>query len=378
MLRAKHFYSIASFALVSLLCFPVFGQFLVTNTNDSGAGSLRAGISSGGVIDFDPVLFATPQTITLATPFPLTFSSFSINGPGTNLLTVDGTFQNDEIFFIQGGVVNLSGITLSGASNAPTATDLTNGIFLRGNLTLDDVVIRDFQSQGVFSQSGNLTVTNSTITNNGENGIFASGFVRVENSTITNNAENGIFNRAATTVINSTIANNVDDGVFSQFGSVLLNNSTIVNNGGAGVFAGGTTVTTINSSIIANHLGADLTGFGGFPGATITASNSLIESTSFFTNGVNGNIVGLDPMLGPLGNNGGDTQTFLLTAGSPAIDAGSNPQGLTQDQRGVSRVIGSQADIGATEFVVVPEPTGLGLIFAVGLAFLAGRNKRTT
>jgi hypothetical protein len=51
-----------------------------------------------------------------------------------------------------------------------------------------------------------------------------------------------------------------------------------------------------------------------------------------------------DPMLGPLQNNGGPTQTMALPSGSPAIDAG-NPSGckdgsghlLTTDQRGYPR-----------------------------------------
>lgn len=359
MFRAKNFCLIASFALVSFLCVPVFGQFLVTNTNDSGPGSLRTGISSGGTIDFDPVLFAMPQTITLANPFPVTLNNFSINGPGADLLTIDGTFQNDEIFFINGGLVNLSGLTLSGASNVPMAAGPTSGIFLRGDLTLDSVVIRDFQSEGVFSQGGNLSVFNSTIANNGEDGVFNQGPT------------------TTASFLNSTIANNGDDGIDGGT-TVSVNNSTIAGNGSNGIdiFDG---TATINSSIIADNLSTDLTGFGGFagyPGGTIVASSSLIESTGFVTNGVSGNIVGLDPLLGPIGNNGGSTPTFLLTAGSPAIDAGTNPQGLVQDQRGVSRVIGSQADIGATEFFAVPEPSGLGLICAVGLMFLSGRNRR--
>jgi hypothetical protein len=51
-----------------------------------------------------------------------------------------------------------------------------------------------------------------------------------------------------------------------------------------------------------------------------------------------------DPLLGPLQNNGGPTQTMALQEGSPAIDAG-NPAGCTYghghllktDQRGLPR-----------------------------------------
>ncbi len=41
-----------------------------------------------------------------------------------------------------------------------------------------------------------------------------------------------------------------------------------------------------------------------------------------------------DPRLAPLANNGGPTLTHALMADSPAIDMGSNPAGLSYDQRG--------------------------------------------
>ena len=58
-------------------------------------------------------------------------------------------------------------------------------------------------------------------------------------------------------------------------------------------------------------------------------------------NGANGNQIGtaaapIDPLLGPLADNGGPTQTFALLPGSPAIDAGSNPASLATDQRGAA------------------------------------------
>ena len=69
-----------------------------------------------------------------------------------------------------------------------------------------------------------------------------------------------------------------------------------------------------------------------------------------------GNLIGSDPLLGPLQNNGGATFTHYLLSGSPAIDAG-NPDvtgsgGFTcqaTDQRGVPRPQGAQCDIGALE-----------------------------
>jgi CSLREA domain-containing protein len=54
-------------------------------------------------------------------------------------------------------------------------------------------------------------------------------------------------------------------------------------------------------------------------------------------------------MLGSLAYYGGPTATHILLIGSPAIDAGSNPNSLTTDQRGFARTSGSATDIGAFE-----------------------------
>lgn len=64
--------------------------------------------------------------------------------------------------------------------------------------------------------------------------------------------------------------------------------------------------------------------------------------------------VGLaDLALGPLGDNGGPTQTIALGSGSIAINAGNNAAaaGLTTDQRGrgFPRIVNGRVDIGAFE-----------------------------
>jgi len=69
-----------------------------------------------------------------------------------------------------------------------------------------------------------------------------------------------------------------------------------------------------------------------------------------------GNIVGQDPLLGPLAEHGGPTLTRSLPANSPAVDAIPNDQclhgdgsPLAIDQRGQHRPHGSACDIGAFE-----------------------------
>src|SRR5262249_17655867 len=64
--------------------------------------------------------------------------------------------------------------------------------------------------------------------------------------------------------------------------------------------------------------------------------------------GATGDLVGANPLLGPLADNGGPTQTRALLAGSPAIDAAGACSGA--DQRGVTRPQGAACDIAAYEF----------------------------
>lgn len=58
---------------------------------------------------------------------------------------------------------------------------------------------------------------------------------------------------------------------------------------------------------------------------------------------------GVAPLLGPLRDNGGPTDTRALLAGSPALDGGVQAGCLAADQRGVARPQGLRCDIGAFE-----------------------------
>ncbi len=60
-------------------------------------------------------------------------------------------------------------------------------------------------------------------------------------------------------------------------------------------------------------------------------------------------VVWSDPLLGPLQDNGGPTQTRLPSGGSPAIDAGSTTAYPSTDQRDQPRPIGTGPDAGAVE-----------------------------
>ncbi len=59
----------------------------------------------------------------------------------------------------------------------------------------------------------------------------------------------------------------------------------------------------------------------------------------------------LDPLLRPLGDNGGATPTLLPHIDSPAIDAGADDACAAADQRGLERPQGARCDIGAVEAI---------------------------
>ena len=86
----------------------------VTNTNDSGPGSLRQEVADDGAGD-QPVIFAPGldgQTITLTSgPIPIK-NSLVIEGPGSNDLTISGG-GSSQILVVDSGNVSISGLTFT-------------------------------------------------------------------------------------------------------------------------------------------------------------------------------------------------------------------------------------------------------------------------
>jgi len=125
---------------------------------------------------------------------------------------------------------------------------------------------------------------------------------------------------------------------------------------------------TLENTIVALNM-AGSTG-PNVSGLFVSQGNNLIgdgTGSTGFTDGVK--VTSLEPMddpvkplLGPLQDNGGPTQTMALLVGSRAIDAGNNTAAPTTDQRGVIRIlpgtIGGLAiiDIGAFEYDPAPTP----------------------
>lgn len=89
--------------------------------------------------------------------------------------------------------------------------------------------------------------------------------------------------------------------------------------------------------------------------------NFVETSGTGFVDGVNGDVVTSDdPLLGPLADNGGPTETCLPLAGSPLVDAADPVLFEALDQRGGSRPAGAGPDIGAVEVGAAPAERCLG------------------
>ena len=394
--------------------------FTVTNLSDSGAGSLRAAVvSANGAAGADTIVFQSgvTGTITLTSGEIAITDDLTITGPGAGSLTITKSGAAGRLLDINGGTptVVISGLTFSGGNPATAGGAIAQA---GGNLTIQSSVFTNNQTTGTFAGggalyigAGNATIQNSTFSGNTgagggalyqsysagslliQNSTFSgntarraggalyatSGNVTIQNSTLSGNSSGrsgGALYARGAVIQNSTFSGNssaVDAGaIFLYEGSTAsISNSTLTGNtaageGGALLFYNATL--TITSTILAGN--SDRTGPNNIfdlGGSTINVTNSLIDNTTGFTFTTNtANIVGQNPLLGGLANNGGPTLTHALLTGSPAIDKGSNPLALSFDQRGsgFARTAGVQTDIGAFEVQSAappPPPPGSGV-----------------
>ncbi len=218
-----------------------------------------------------------------------------------------------------------------------------------------------------FDRSGNLTISDSTIS-----GDTAVGGDSVSGGFVGFGGEadgGGVYNSGTATVTNSTIADNQADGggYYENVGDPTSIGSTIVaaNTVGGGKGTQGTDVYTNDA---AAHPFTSL-------GFNLIGDNDQAGGGNGFTDGVRHDQVGgtdggtgatIDPLLGPLQDNGGPTETMALLAGSPAIDQGSDSGGLAFDQRGTgfARTVdqpnvanaGDGTDVGAFEVQAAASP----------------------
>jgi hypothetical protein len=286
----------------------------VLNNQDSGPGSLRDTIgaaASADTIDFDPSLAG--QVVTLTSGQLLLNKSLDIKGLGADQLTISGNHGIRVFDVPAGATVSISGLTIAnggeeggGIDNGGTLT--LNNCTVTGNVS--PVSSTGFSAGGILN-TGNLTVSNCTISANtgGDAGGIVNYHARltVNNSTIAGDMTYPTIHAAGGVVLNG--------GTVTITGSTISGNSAMRNDfvGGVRILVG---IVTIGNSIIAGNTGSDIAG-------------------SFTSAGYN--LIGGNPLLGPLQDNGGATQTMAVLPGSPALNAGDPAQLGSSDQRGVVR-----------------------------------------
>ncbi|HWS90718.1 MAG TPA: Calx-beta domain-containing protein [Pyrinomonadaceae bacterium] len=326
----------ALFALVSLEALQprarAAATFVVTNTNDSGAGSLRqAVIDANANPGLDTITFQIgtgPQTIRLLSRLP------NLTDP----VVIDGATQP--------GYAGAPIVELDGSS----AADGSGLALLGGDSTVRGLVIRSFSGHGIFTnvKGGNVVegcyigtdMTGTLDRGNGIDGIFVpnsnnriGGTTPAQRNVISGNNGYGInVSRFCCTGDESPITNNVIQGNYvgvNAAGAAAIPNGQagvrlssvnsgvpVTNNAVGGTAAGAGNVISgngregldldgfnlTNNTVQGNLIGTDATGSFAVPnlgtGVTVTGRNNLVGGSApgarnvISGNGVNGSGVG--------------------------------------------------------------------------------------
>ncbi len=368
-------------------------RFVATTGNDSSNTCLASG-SPCKTITFALARALAGDTISVAAgtyntalgeSFPLVINQdLTLTGAGAGSTILDATGANTTVIVVGGQTAMISGVTITGGnvsnSMCPSCEVFGGGLFNFGTtLTLTNSTVSGntasctatIPSGGCFASGGglvnlggSLTVTNSTVSGNAASCITSGGdLCRAQGGglanflgplTVTNSTVSG--NTASCTAGGSGVCSASGGGISFGGGTLTLTNATVTANTvacsgaapcpafGGGLIGDGTT--TLQNTIIAKQLaGHDCS----LETVTSTGFNLDSDNTCQLTQ-PSDKPGASNPLLGPLQNNGGPTQTHALLPGSPAIDAvtGGCPPPVT-DQRGVARPQGAACDIGAYE-----------------------------
>lgn len=294
-----------------------------------------------------------------------------------DIVTANGNSQNDTINLVAGCTYTLTA-TLAITNDASAATDITlngNGATISGN---NAVRVMSIAASTVVALN-NVTISNGNVTGGG-GGISNSGTLTLTDSTISGNTATldggGISSSSTATLIisNSTISGNTARGnggginpvntrtVYLSFVTITGNTADFDNDGlgsGGGVNRSGGGTTTIRNSIITGN--SDTGGsFGDCFGITWQGTN-LVGDTAAARGctGASNTIAGASSTVidTTLASNGGLTQTHLLAAGSPALNVIIPANcttvvaavSVTTDQRSAPRPQATNCDAGAVE-----------------------------
>jgi CSLREA domain-containing protein len=384
-------------------------EAIVAADNSAGADTITLGSGTFNLtLGSSEEIYDDPNTDDL----DILNNPVTIIGQGPDATIIDAGGRH-RIFDIAYGItVVISGVTIqngdSGGVAAESGVYTGGGIYNQGNLTLINTVVisnNSNNSGGGIKNSGTLVIEKSRIVNNSSldtpgAGIYNDDTLSLLDSTVSGNnttdTGGGLYNslNATALITNSTFSDNIaqidggaiynaDDttllltnstlsdnsatqgGAINNRGHLNLLNSTVADNtataGGGiynldnGVIVG---VVTMTNMIVANNTGGDCQEDAGAapvapPYGFSSAGHNLDSDGSCNLTGT-GDLPNTAPLLFPLSDNGGDTQTHAIPTTSPAYNAGDNAVCPATDQRGVARPQEGSCDIGAYEKVLLP------------------------
>jgi len=328
---------------------------------------------------------ASNQVTTSPKPLDIIRGTFtqnaSTNGPGGAIYNISSSVLGitDSTF---------TGNTAAGDGGAVRVQTSSTTTTITGSTFTNNTASGSLNSGGAVLIQGTTIVRGTTMTGNnagsGGGGLWVQGNLTVTDSNISNNFANssvasggGVFIQGNLTMTNTTVHGNragSGGGVSYTGGSSntsTITSSTITNNqvyfglaSGGGLEVGGPNQVLGNTIIAGNFFEATASSGTGpdVSGSVSSLGYNLMGNGSgaTFTGVTTGNQIGttgaaIDPKLGPLQMNGGRTATRLPLAASPVINAGdpsfASPPGPVNDERGsgYARVEFGRIDIGAAE-----------------------------
>ena len=363
---------------------------IVTNTNDSGPGSLRDAVTSGAsTIVFDPAVFAAAaQTITLTSGELTIAASTSIIAPAVGVIISGGGTSRVCRVTASGLTTMRRLLFLNGSASDGAGLKIETG----ASVLLDTCGVQLCSATGsggaVWVGGGTLQAVNSicwqnTAAVNGGGIAVVNGTLKLANFTLAANA-----------------ANESGGGLHTDQSTVRLVNVSITGNGadfdnngsgdGGGIWSGAAAYPNVGNTVISSNTDAggqapDIAGgFTSLGHNLIRISNGQNAAVGTpFSHGVNGDIVGttgtpVNPLLSALAMRGGLLPTRTPQATSPLIDSGDAmllsdsawPETPQFDQRGQFRIVQGSLDIGACEY---PDGSVAKIEVADGIAAENGR-----